>query len=126
MFLVFESCVHQDAQNLDIVLGLHGLSLDGKGLSVEFVSLGGEVDDRCLLRFKSRSTPSFPVERCIDNCFKTSPVTLRSWSGHPCGKIIHERDRSSLVVNLSLNKVCIEEEEQDWGKGRTLQQSSLW
>lgn len=111
MFLVFKSSVHQDAQDFDMVFGPNDLSFDGKRLLVQFVGLRGEVYNSCFLCFKSRSTPPFPVERFINNCFNTLPVTLRSWPGYLCGKVIHESNRSSLAVDLSLNKVCVEEEE---------------
>ena len=111
MFLVLESRVHDDAQELDMVFGLNGLSLDSEGPLVRFVSFGSEVYDSCLVCLESRAAPFLLVECFIDNSFNTFPVTLRGWSGHPRGKIIYERNRTSLAVDLSLYEVCVEEEE---------------
>jgi hypothetical protein len=36
VFLVLEPRVHEDAQDLDMVFGLHSLSLDGEWLLVRF------------------------------------------------------------------------------------------
>jgi hypothetical protein len=111
MFLVLESRVHKDAQDLDMVFGLSGLSLDGERPLVRFVSLRSEVYDGYFVCLESCAAPFLPVECFIDNCFNTFPITLGSWSGHPRGKIIHERDCSSLAIDLSLYEVCVEEEE---------------
>jgi hypothetical protein len=75
------------------------------------VGLGGEVYNGSFLCFKGRSTSLFPVECFIDDRFNTIPVALRSRSGHPRGKVIHEGNRSSLAVDLSLYEICVEEEE---------------
>jgi PII-like signaling protein len=64
--------------------------------------------DSCLLSLKGRPASPFLVERFIDNCFDFFPVTLRGWSGHPRGKIIHESNRTALAVNLPLYKICVE------------------
>lgn len=117
MFLVFESCIHYDAKNIDMVAGFNGLSLNGEWPRVRFVGLRGEVYNGGFLCFKSRSTSSFPVECFIDDCFNTLPVALRSRSGHPRGEVIHKRDRSPLAVDLSLYEICVEEEEEDRGQG---------
>jgi hypothetical protein len=45
------------------------------------------------------------------------PVALRSWYGHPRGKVVHEGNRSSLAVNLLLYEICVEEEEENRGQG---------
>jgi hypothetical protein len=94
-----------------MVFGFNGLTLDSEGPLVRFVSLGCEVYDGCFVCLESRTAPFLPVECFIDNCFNTLPITLRSWSGHPRGKIIYEGNRASLAVDLSLYEVCIEEEE---------------
>jgi hypothetical protein len=73
------------------------------------------VYDGCFICHKGRSAPFLLVECVIDTCFDTFPITLRSWSGYLRGKIAHERDYSSLAVDLSLYEVCVEEEEQDRG-----------
>ncbi|KAI3040038.1 hypothetical protein CBS147353_11889 [Aspergillus niger] len=111
MFLVLESRVHDDAQDLDMVFGFNGLSLDGEGPLVRFISLGSEVYNGCFVCFESRAAPFLPVKCFIDNSFNTFPVTLRTWSGYPRSKNIYERDRTSLAVDLSLYDVCVEEEE---------------
>ncbi|KAI1828728.1 hypothetical protein CBS147337_10467 [Penicillium roqueforti] len=110
MFLVLESCVHHDPQDLDVVSGYHRLPLDGEWLMVRFTHLGSKVYDGRLVRFKSRSASSFPVERLVDNCLDSCSIALGGWSGHPRGKIINESDCSSLAVDLSLHEVCVEEE----------------
>jgi hypothetical protein len=79
-----------------VVLGYNRLSLDGKRIVVRFTRLGSKVYDSCLLSFKGRSASPFPVERFIDNCFNSFPVTLRGWPGHLYGEIIHKSDCSSL------------------------------
>lgn len=61
--------------------------------------------------FKSRTTSSFLVGCFINNYFNTVPVTLRSRSGHPRSKVIHEGNRASLAVDLSLYEVYVKEEE---------------
>ncbi|KAJ6117871.1 hypothetical protein N7523_005787 [Penicillium sp. IBT 18751x] len=94
-----------------MVSGLHGLSLNDEWLRVRFVGLGGEVYNGSFLRFKCRSTPSFPVECLIVDRFNTIPVALRTRSGHSRDKVIYEGNRSSLAVDLSLYEVCDEEEE---------------
>jgi hypothetical protein len=111
VFLVFEFRIHYDAKDLDMVFGLHGLSLNGEWLRVQFVGLRGKVYNGSFLCFKRRSTPSFPVECLIDDCFNTLPVALRGRSGHSRGEVIHESNRSSLAVDLPLYEVCVEEEE---------------
>jgi hypothetical protein len=64
---------------------------------------------------KGRSAPFLLVESFSDNYFDTFPITLRCRSGHLYSKIVHERDCSSLAIDLSLNEVCVKEEEQNRG-----------
>jgi hypothetical protein len=108
MFFVFESRVHQQTQDLNVILGYNRLSLDGKRVMIQFTRLWRKVYDSCLLGFKGRPASPFPVERFIDNCFNSFPVTLRGWPGHPGSKIIHKSDCTSLAVDLSLHEVCVE------------------
>ncbi|KAI3129612.1 hypothetical protein CBS147330_5242 [Penicillium roqueforti] len=125
MLLVLQPRVHDDAKNLDMISGFNGLSLDGKWLRVRLAGIGGEVYDGSFLRFKRRSTSSFPVESFFDDGFDTLPVALRSRSGHPRGEVIHKRDRSPLAVDLSLYEICVEEEEEDRGQGGEYRRSIL-
>jgi hypothetical protein len=69
------------------------------------------VYNSCFVCLERRAASFLPLKSFIDNCLGTLPITLRGWSGHPRGEIIHERDCSSLAVDLSLYEVCIEEEE---------------
>jgi hypothetical protein len=78
MFLVLESHIHKDAQDLDMVFGLNSLSLNSEGPLVRFVSLRYEVYNGCFICLKSRTTPFLPVKCFIDNCFNTFLITLRS------------------------------------------------
>lgn len=77
MLLVLESRVHQDAQKFDMVFKHNRLSLNGKRLTVRFTCLGGKVHDSCLFSFPSRTASPLPVERFIDDCLNSFPVTLR-------------------------------------------------
>ena len=94
-----------------MVSGHNGLSLDGERPLIRFVSFGSEVYDGGFFRLKSRSAPFLLVECFSDYCFDALLITLGSRSGHLCCKIVHERDCSSLAVDLLLNEVCVEEEE---------------
>lgn len=67
----------------------------------------------CFVCFKSRSAPFFLVECFIDNCFNAFPVALGGWPGHLYGKIIHERHRSALAVDLALYEVDVSIEEEE-------------
>jgi hypothetical protein len=87
------------------------LFLNDKRLMVRFTYLRSKVYDSYLFRFKSYSTSPFLIERLIDNCLDSLPVTLRGWPGHLYSKIIHKSDRSSLAINLSLHEVCVKEKE---------------
>jgi hypothetical protein len=78
MFLVLESRVHKDAQDLDMVFRLNGLSLDSEGPLVRFVSLRCEVYDGCFICLESRTAPFLPVKYFINNYFNTFLITLRS------------------------------------------------
>jgi hypothetical protein len=51
----------------------------------------GSPLSQILFLFFNADLVHLPVERFIDNCLNTFPVTLRSWSCHPCGKVIYER-----------------------------------
>jgi hypothetical protein len=53
------------------------LFLDDKRLMVRFTYLRSKVYDSYLFRFKSCSTSPFLIERLIDNCLDSLPVTLR-------------------------------------------------
>lgn len=76
MFLVLEFRVHEDSQDIDMVLGLNGLSLDSETPLLRFVSLGSKVYDGCFVCFKSRSAPFLPVESFIESCFNAFSVAL--------------------------------------------------
>ncbi|KAB8067025.1 hypothetical protein BDV29DRAFT_186918 [Aspergillus leporis] len=90
MLLVFQSCVHQNPQDLDLLFRLNALPFDGKGLLFQFIGLRGEVYDGGFLRLESRSAPPFPVDCLFDDRLNSFPVASGGWPGHPCGKIIHE------------------------------------
>jgi PII-like signaling protein len=113
MFLVLESYVYHDTQNLNVVFWYHRLPLDSERLIVRFTYLRNKVYDSRLVRFKGRSTSLFLVERLVDDGFNSFPVTLRGRTGHPRGKIIHESDCSFLAVDLSLHEVCVKEKKQN-------------
>lgn len=83
---------------------------NGEWLMVRFMHFGSKVYDGRLVGLECRSASLFPVERLVDNGFRSFPVTLRGGPSHSCGKIIHKGDCSSLTVDLSLHEVCVEEE----------------
>jgi hypothetical protein len=91
-----------------MVFGLNSLSFDSEGPLVRFVSLRCEVYNSYVICLESHTAPFLPVKCFINNCFNTFPITLVSWSGHPRGKIIYERNHASLAVDLSLYTVCID------------------
>jgi hypothetical protein len=104
VFLVFETGVHQDAQNLDMVFGFNSLSLDGEVLRESLKErLTGRDEVGQLL--KPRKQPSYTSPPRLTNRLNTFPVALRTWSGHPRGKIIYERNRTSLAVDLTYGQL---------------------
>jgi hypothetical protein len=74
------------------------------------MGIRGEVYNGSFLCFKSRFTFPFLVKCFINDRFNTFPVTLRSQSDHPRGKVIYKSDRSSLPIDLSLYEICVKEE----------------
>jgi len=77
MFLVFQSRVYQNPQDIDLLFRLDALPSDVKKIVLYFIGLEDEV----FLCLKGCTASLSPVQCLRDNCFNPSPVTLRGWSG---------------------------------------------
>lgn len=92
MFLVFESRVHEDAQDLDMVFGLHDLPLDRERHLIRFMGLRREVYNGCFVCLKRHAASFLPLKSfivpAVDLRCTRSALKKRNKigdSGEPCG-----------------------------------------
>jgi hypothetical protein len=89
------------------------LPLDGYRIFRGLTTVPNEVDEGSLVPFKRRPTPEFLLRRSLYDCLETLLV-LRGGRAHdPSSVVIDKSDSSTVLVDLLLNKICIEEEKQD-------------
>jgi hypothetical protein len=126
VFLVTQSRVHHQPQNLNAGRGPYLFPFDAYRIFRGLTTVPGEVDEGSLVPFKRRSTPVFPLCRSLYNSLETLLV-LRGGRAHDLSSVVIDKsDSPTVLVDLLLNKICIEEEKQDRRQGGALWQPGLF
>lgn len=99
MFLVLEPRVHGDAQDLDMVFGLHGLSLDGEWLLVRFIGLGREVYNSCYFAHWGTGKDSVKYLTSMVLQRNNWSINITNISGMVVAKIRRNQHPLSRLVN---------------------------
>lgn len=107
VLLVVKSRVHDDTQDLDLILRRDSLTLNGEWFRVYPACVPGEMYDRRLFCLKSRTAPSLPVESFVNDRLYPSPVTQGCRPRHPRGVVVDKRDGPTIPIDLSLHWICI-------------------
>src|SRR6478735_642714 len=103
MLLIVKSRVHDDPENLDLILRKDSLTLDSERFRVYRSCVPGEMYDRRLFRLKCRAAASLPVKSFVNDRLYPSPVALGCRSRHPRRVVVDEGDGPAIPINLSLH-----------------------
>jgi hypothetical protein len=95
-----------------------------KEFRVYSASVSREMYDRHLLRFNCSTAASLQVEIFVNYRLYPSPVALGHWSRYPSSVGVHERDGSTIPVDLGLHQICIEEQRRHRDKRDSCASSS--
>jgi hypothetical protein len=109
VFLVAQTRIHNQSQDLDARRGPYLLPFDAYRFVRGLAAVPGKVDEGSLIPFERRPTPALPLGRSLHYSLETIHVLCYSLAHNLRGVVVNKSDRTAVLVDSLLNKVGVKE-----------------